>query len=309
MILGLFSISYAGLWGQHRLDLEPFLAKAAALGYSAVMLAGKRPHLAPWDVNDEQLERLRAALAQHGLTCPAVAAYTDFSAAGAAEVPWVEMQIHYVEQLAGLGAALGARLVRVFTAYERDDSSHAACWRTVVQALRECADRCAAHGVTVAVQNHHDLAVHTEALLDLLAEIDRPNVRLAFDAWSPALRGEDLYAAARRAAPLMAMTTNADYVRQPRYRYCPHAVNYERLLPDLVQAVPFGEGFIDYPAFFAGLREGGFDGLANYEMCSPLRGGGSLAQLDRCAAAYLAWMQAQGLASPRQTSPPHSSPG
>lgn len=298
MILGLFSISYAGLWGQERLGLEAFLAKAAELGYAAVMLAGKRPHLSLYGVTEAEIESLRAALLQHGLTCGAVAAYTDFSGAGAAEVPWLEMQVHYVEQLAQLGSLLGARLVRVFTAYEGAGQGHAACWREVVRALRECADRAAAYGVNVAVQNHHDLAVHTEALLDLIDEIDRPNVRLAFDAWSPALRGEDLYAAARRTAPCMAMATNADYVCLPRYRYRPEVVNYERILPDVVRAVPFGEGFIDYPAFFAGLREGGFDGLANYEMCSPLRGGGSLANLDRCAAAYVAWMKKHALAAP-----------
>lgn len=298
MILSLFSISYAGLWGQERLELKAFLARAAELGYAAVMLAGKRPHLWPYDVTEGQIESLRAALSQHGLTCGAVAAYTDFSGMGAAEVPWLEMQVHYVEQLAQIGSSLGARLVRVFTAYEGTGQDHAACWRNVVQALRDCADRAAAYEVTVAVQNHHDLAVHTEAMLDLIDEIDRPNVRLAFDAWSPALRGEDLYTAARRAAPYMAMTTNADYVCLPRYRYRPEAVNYERILPDLVRAVPFGEGFIDYPAFFAGLREGGFDGLANYEMCSPLRGGGSRANLDRCAAAYVSWMKKHALAAP-----------
>ena len=54
----------------------------------------------------------------------------------------------------------------------------------------------------------------------------------------------------------------------------------------MVRAVPFGEGFIDYEAFFAGLAEGGFDGLANYEMCSPVRGGGSLENLDGMRRGY-----------------------
>jgi sugar phosphate isomerase/epimerase len=119
--------------------------------------------------------------------------------------------------------------------------------------LRECADRAAVHGVTLAVQNHHDVALDTDALVQLISEVDRPNVKLAFDAWSPALRGEDLHSAARRAAPYTVMTTNADYVRVPRYRYRPELVNYERLQPDMVRAVPFGDGFIDYAAFFTGL--------------------------------------------------------
>ena len=56
----------------------------------------------------------------------------------------------------------------------------------------------------------------------------------------------------------------------------PRLVNYARQEPDLVKAVKFGEGFIDYRAFFQGLTDGGFDGIANYEMCSPIRGGGAM---------------------------------
>ena len=155
-------------------------------------------------------------------------------------------------------------------------------------------DRAAPYGVALAIQNHHDLAVHTAVLLELLHDVGRANCKLGFDAWSPALRDEDLYEAARLAAPHTAITTNADYVRLPRSRYRPELVNYEPAGPDLVRAVPFGTGFIDYPEFFRGLRDGGFDGLATYEMCSPVRGGGSLENLDRCARAYVAWMREHG---------------
>ncbi len=291
MKLGLFSISYAGLWGQAALDVRAFIRHAGKLGFDAVMLAGKRPHLSPLDADEELIDGIRAELATAGVECAAVAAYTDFGAAVAAEVPVLEMQIAYVEALCRIGAKLGAGVVRVFTAYEAGGSGPQTTWRQVVTALREVCDRAARFGMTVAVQNHHDLAVHTDALLELLTDIDRPNCMLGFDAWSPALRGEDLYDAARRAAPHTAITTNADYIRLPRYRYRPDSVNYEPAGPDLVRAVPFGEGFIDYPAFFAGLKAGGFDGLATYEMCSPVRGGGSLENLVRCARAYTQWMR------------------
>jgi len=59
-------------------------------------------------------------------------------------------------------------------------------------------------------------------------------------------------------------------------------VNYKRL-DDMVRAVPLGEGFMDLAGFMAGLREGGFQGYVAYEMCSPLRGGGSEENLDRTA--------------------------
>jgi sugar phosphate isomerase/epimerase len=290
----LFSISYGGLWGQASLDLPAFIAKAAELGYRSVMLAGKRPHLSPLDYSAERLAELKATLDRNGVTCPVVAAYTDFAGMAAAEVPAIELQLAYIESLCRMGRALGANLVRVFTAYETESQPLTTIWNRVVGAMREACDRADAYGFTVAIQNHHDVGVNTDALEELLNDIDRANCRLGFDAWSPALRGEELYETAVRLAPHTVITTNADYVRLPRFQYRAQFVNYERVQPDLVRAVPFGEGFIDYEAFFNGLRDGGFDGIATYEMCSPLRGGGTLDNLDDCASQYLRWMKENG---------------
>src|SRR5438445_13587027 len=110
-----------------------------------------------------------------------------------------------------------------------------------------------------------------------------------FDAWPPALQGADLAAAVRKLAPYLAHTTVADYVRRPRFRYQPQLVNYTRET-DLVRAVPMGEGFIDYCSFLRALREAGFQGHVAYEMCSPLHGGGSEENLDRCARKFLEFM-------------------
>lgn len=290
----LFSVSYSGSWGQASLPLTEFIARAGRLGFAGVMLGGKRPHLSPLDADANRLRELQSALREVGVTCDVVAGYTNLASGAAAEVPLAEFQIAYVEALARLAAQLGASVVRIFTAYEEADRDPATLWRRVAGTIREMCDRAGPHGVTIAVQNHHDLALDTDALLDFLSEIDRPNCKLAFDAWSPALRGEDLYQAARKAAPHTVLTTNADYVRVPRYRYRPELVNYERLSPDGVRAVAFGTGFIDYESFFRGLTEGGYRGLAAYEICSPIRGGGSLENLDVCAAAYLLWMRERG---------------
>jgi sugar phosphate isomerase/epimerase len=297
MTPALFSISYAGFWGQSVLSLADFIAHAGKLGFPSVMIAGKRPHLSPLDATPELLEPLRQALTAAGVRCDVLGAYTNLTQATGAgcEVPLIEFQIAYVESLARVAAHLGAKIVRIFTAYESEGQDPQAQWTRCVVAIREMCNRAAAHGVTIAIQNHHDLGLHTEALLELLADIDRPNCKLGFDAWSPALRGESLYDAAKQAARHTAITTNADYIKVPRHRYRPELVNYERQPVDWVRAVRFGTGFIDYAAFFHGLRDGGFDGIATFEMCSPLRGGGSLANLDGCANAYLEWMRAQKL--------------
>jgi sugar phosphate isomerase/epimerase len=51
-----------------------------------------------------------------------------------------------------------------------------------------------------------------------------------------------------------------------------------------------GEGFIDYPGFLRALSGSGYQGPVAYEMCSPLLGGGKLANLDRCARRFLEWL-------------------
>ena len=296
MQLSLFSVSYAGFWGQHTLDMPEIIGKAAELGYSGVMLAGKRPHLSVLDTTDETLSGVRQTLADHGMRCYVLGGYVNLAPTTAAEVPYLEMQIGYVEGLARLAAGLDCSIVRVFSAYEPPGGQPQAVWQGMVNALQEMCDRAAPYGVTIAIQNHHDLGVHSDVLLELLGDVDRANCRAGFDAWAPALCGEDLYEAACKLAPHTVITTNADYIRLPRYAYQPSLVNYQRTEPDWVRAVKYGDGFIDLRAFFQGLTDGGFDGVANYEMCSPIRGGGSLENLDSYATRYVEWMRKEGFA-------------
>lgn len=264
---------------------------ARELGYAGVELMGKRPHLSPLDWTPKTVDSLRALAEQEGLEVCCVAAYTDFSAGlDTPDVPYLEMQIQYVEALARLAQALRCRLVRVFTAYERDGVPLAQQWDRTVAALRQCSDRCGAYGVTIGIQNHHDLAVHSKALLELLRDIERTNCMLMLDPWSPCLRGEALFETAKTLAPHVVYTTLADYVRLPRFKYQPTLVNYRPVAEDWVRAVPMGEGDLDSLSFVQGLKEGGYQGPIAYEMCSPLRGGGSLDNLDRCARSFLAWL-------------------
>ena len=186
-----------------------------------------------------------------------------------------------------MARGLGAKVVRVVSGYFTDPQSYQADWSRCVTALREAAAATGEFGVKLGLQNHHDVGVSTDAFEELLDEVDHPNLHAMFDPWSIALHGEDLYQAARRMAPRMVQTTLADYIRLERFQYRPDLVNYQRLDPPAVRAVPLGEGFIDLEAFFAGLKEGGFRGYIAYEMCSPLRGGGSEANLDAAAIASL----------------------
>lgn len=292
MDLLLHSISYAGLWGQAYLPVEDFVRKAAELGYDGVLLTAKRPHVSVLDWGGRERAALRREIEAAGLRHVVIAGYCNLTAdLEHGDIPQREIQTHYITELARLAQDLGGRVVRVFTGYEHPAASYWQQWKLVVETLQECSRRAAEFGVMVGVQNHHDIAAGFGSLHDLIEAVGEPNCRALFDAWAPALHGADLRAAARRMAPLTVHTTVADYQLRPRYRYNPAVVNYEATTP-LVQAVPMGEGFIDYPGFFAGLREGGFTGTVAYEMCSPLLGGGSLENLDRYARGFLDYMRA-----------------
>lgn len=282
MIPSLFSVSYAGLWGQCSLELDAFFGKAAALGYPSVMLMAKRPHLSVLDTGPARVAELRERAAAAGVEIATIAAYTNFTMGRDTEIPSVEIQVAYVRQLAELARQLDAKIVRIFTGYLVQQDGFQRDWELCVRAVRECAAVAADCGVTLGVQNHHDVGIGVDSYVEFLDEVDHPNCRAMFDPWAPALHGDDLRACARRLAPRMVQTTLADYVRLPRYQYVPGLVNYERLT-DAVRAVPLGQGFVDLAGFFAGLHEGGFGGYVAYEMCSPVRGGGSEANLDYTA--------------------------
>lgn len=283
MKTALHSVSYSGSWGQAKLSLDEFIDRTAALGFDGVMLMAKRPHASLLDMDADARRRLRETLQRNGIELACLAAYTNFTAdAQHGEIPQCEMQIYYVGELCRLACDLGGTHVRIFTSYEHPAIPFARTWEQTVCAVKECSRRAADVGAILAVQNHHDLGAGVDAFLQFLQAVDEPNCKAAFDAWAPALQGDDLVGAARKLARFTVHTTVADYVRLPRYRYQPELVNYGREA-DYVQAVPVGEGFINYKGFLKALRDGGFTGYVAYEMCSPLRDGNSLEVLDRYA--------------------------
>lgn len=291
MKAALFTVSYAGFWGQAKLSLPDALRKTKELGFSAIEIMGKRPHLSIVDCSLDDVRAYRALLDGLGLEAASIAGYTNFTGGlESREVPFVEIQLGYIDRLAQFAEVLGAGLIRIFTGYNTDALSYDQQWNLCIAAVQEACDVAARYGVDIGVQNHHDIGVGVESYEDFLDQVDRPNCRAMFDAWSVAQHGTDLYAWAKRMAPRMAQTTVADYVEQPRYHLDTALSSYEPRTPYL-RAVPVGQGFIDYAGFFRGLREGGFDGTVSFEMCSPVKGGGSLQNLDATARASLEALQ------------------
>ncbi|MGB9597236.1 MAG: sugar phosphate isomerase/epimerase family protein [Candidatus Poribacteria bacterium] len=292
MKLALHSVSYAGVWqGQITLSLDKFIPKAKMLGYDAIMLTAKRPHASLLDMTQSRREQVRELLEKNELKLACMAGYTDFcSELDAPGIPLREMQILYVTELAKLAKDLGGNLVRIFTGFERQNASYDQQWDWCVKSIKECAKRASDYGITIGIQNHHDIGADYQSLYDMLIDIDEPNCKAMFDAWAPALHGVDIISSVKKLAPFIVHTTIADYVIRPRFKYVPKYVNYEQQL-SAIRAVPMGKGFIDYKSFLTTLKDIGFEGYVGYEMCSMLEGGGSEENLDRCARLFVEYMK------------------
>ncbi len=291
----LHSVSYSGAWrGQTVLTVDQFLVKAKELGYDGVEIMCKRPHLSPLDYDEEARQRLRARIDQLGLKLVALAAYTDFSA-GMDEpgIPHVEIQATYLGEVARLAHDLGTNMVRVFTGFDREGIPYDQQYNAVLQGLRLGGQQAARYGVTLAVQNHHDLAVSAEGMYWLLKDVNLPNVMAAWDAWSPAAQGytpAEMRQGVLKLKPFIVHTTAAQYISVPRFHMLPDVVDYQRL-PSVNMEIPMGPGLIDYDSFFNALKEIGFQGYVAYEICAVTEGGGSIENLDRVARSFLEYMK------------------
>ena len=291
----LHSIGYSGLWrGQAMLTVDDFLVKAKELGYDGVILMAKKPHLSPLDYDEEARAKLKKQIADLGLTLVALAGYSDFTTGlDKIGIPHTEIQSAYIGQLAKLAADLGTNMVRIFTGYERSSIPYDRQYAMVVEGIRMAAIEAQKYGVTLVVQNHHDIALHHEAMFWLMQDVNMPNVKVGWDAWAPNLAGlsqEEIKASIHRLQPYIALTIAADYIEMPRYRYDNHLTNY---LPEhsVMRATQMGKGIIDYNTFFKTLKEIGYRGYLAYEMCEVLEGGGTIQNLDYTAKEFLKYVE------------------
>lgn len=291
----LHSVSYLGIWrGQPQLTVDEFLVKAKELGYEGVMLVAKRPHVSPHDYDKAARAKLKAKIDSLGLTLVGLAGYTDFTAGiDKPGIPNAEIQATWVGEIAELAKDLGTNMVRIFTGYERPGIPYDKQYAEVVAGLKMAGKLAAEHGVTLAVQNHHDIALHHDAMSWLLKEVNLPNVMAGWDAWSPTLEGlssRELKESILKMKPFIINTIAADYVTHPRYNYVNNLTNYKAEQP-VMRACPMGQGIIDYKTWFETLKEIGYQGWVVYEMCEVLDGGGSMENMDKTAKIFLDYMK------------------
>jgi sugar phosphate isomerase/epimerase len=282
MKIGLYSITYLGIWYRgEALTLPELIKTAKRFGYDGIEIDGKRPHGNPLDWPTRRCRELRSLAEGEGIEIPAVAANNDFSCP-APEVR--EAQICYLRELIRMTADLGARHLRVFLAWwgitrhpqlatydimenlwpvVHQTFSAEEIWGWCRDALVECARYAGDAGVTLALQNHRPVIRDYPDVLRMVEEVNSPHLKVCLD------------------APLM-LDKSAEAMRQAAQAVGPLQVlshfggEFERLPNGGIRGYERNDGVVGietrqyYLAFARAMQEIGYQGYVSYELCHQL---------------------------------------
>ena len=282
MKVGLYSITYLGLWYRGQaLTLPELIKTAKEFGYDGIEIDGKRPHGNPLDWPKARCAELRALADGEGIEILGVAANNDF----AYPVPEVrEAQICFMRELIRMTADFGADKLRVFLSWwgitrHPQLATYAIAeglwpiihkgfpeeelWGWCREALTECARYAGDHGVILALQNHPPLIRDHHDLLRMVKEVNSPNLQLCLDA--PLMKDKSAAAineAARAIGPRQVMSHFGG--------------EFERLADGSIRGFERNDGVVGedtrqyYTDFARAMCDIGYDGYTSYELCHDL---------------------------------------
>lgn len=281
MKLGLYSITYLGVWYRGRaLTVEELIGRAKEYGYAGVEIDGKRPHGSPLDLPKHRCQELQLKANDAGIEIYAVAANNDFSN----PVPeYRESQLIYVRDLIRATADLGVKTLRVFAAWPgltvtpdgarytkarqvwRDahlETAPEQTWAWCRDGLIEAAKWAGDAGVTLALQNHAPVTNSPADTLRMIREVDSPHVKACLDAPLAARQGvTSMQDMARDVAGLQVLTHfGGEYQHGSDGSILGLVRNPDETLT--------AENY--YLDFALGMQEIGYEGYIGYELCHPI---------------------------------------
>ncbi len=283
--LGLYSISYGGIWYKgDALTFDELCHRAKDYGYDGVELDNKRPMGNPMDLTERKRDDMRNSLVKHGLEIPCVAANNDFSS----PIPeHRDCQLLMVRETAKLARDLGAGIVRLFAAWPgvpihegigtydlvRDNTGYFNFtryfpyttrldrWNFVKDCLKEAAAMGEEYGVIMALQNHAPLIRHWKDTYDIVKEVNSPWLKICLDL--PIFENfnkEYVENAVRTIGDLQVHSHyGGEYLRDIDGKVKPKVIESR-----------FGAPQPDYAHYLSLMNEIGYKGYFTFELCHPV---------------------------------------
>ena len=281
MKLGLYSITYLGVWYRGRaLTIEELIDRAREYGYEGIEIDGKRPHGSPLDWPRRRCQDLHLKARDAGIKIYAVAANNDFSS----PVPeYRESQLLYVRDLIRMTADLGCRTLRMFAAWPgvtitpegarytkarqiwREahlDSTPEQTWEWCRDGLSEAARWAGEVGVTLALQNHAPVTNSPDDMLRMIRDVGSPHLKACLDA--PLAARQDVTSMQQAARDVAGLQVQSHFGGEYQ-RAADGSVRGLVRSPD--ETLTPEDYYLD---FALGMQEIGYDGFIGYELCHPL---------------------------------------
>jgi sugar phosphate isomerase/epimerase len=282
--LGLYSVSYGGIWYKgSALSFDELCKVARETGYEGIELDNKRPMGNPMDLDQRKRDAMQNSLSKYGLEIPCIAANNDFSS----PIPeHRECQLLMVHETARLAKEMGAKVVRLFAAWPgvpihegvgTYDFVHGdgfytflrqypyATWLDRYNYVKECLKETAKigeeNGVVMVLQNHGPLIRNWKDTYDLVKEVNSPWFKVCLDL--PIFDKQDkeyIANAVRTIGNLQAHSHfGGEYYRDEDKVIRPKMLDY------------YAGGIMpDYSHYIQLMNEIGYNGYFTFELCHPL---------------------------------------
>jgi sugar phosphate isomerase/epimerase len=236
-----------------RLTAVDFVRFAGTLGIAAVELLD-----CFWQDEARELPEVKAA-AGEGLAIGAYAIGNDFVAPDAGERL---RQVDYVKHGVDVAAALGTRILRVFSGNAREGIPFATARQWIVEGLAHAAAYAEGRGVVLALENHGLFAGRSDQVAGILDEVASPALKATMDTANFLLVGEEPHVAVAALAGRAAHVHLKDFKRvDPDYA----GPSFASTGTDRYVGTVLGEGDVRLAAVFDSLRRAGFDGVLSLE--------------------------------------------
>lgn len=279
MKVGLYSITYNATWYKGRaLTPKELILKAKELGYQGIEIDLRRPYGFPADLSAKERAEIRSFADSKHIEIPAIAGNGNF-ASPIVEQRECELLMLY-EQIR-LAHELGAKVLRVFASWSgvtfrggiatyevaAEISRQTAFgatrlerWGFVRDCLKEGAEWAERQDVVLALQNHPPIMESPEDLLNMVAEVGSEHLKCCLDASNCGANQSDAY---------LTNAVRATGKLQVHSHFSGEWKRDEKGVVDQFKYTP-QTNIVNYPTFVRVLKEIGYDGYLNYELCHPV---------------------------------------
>lgn len=237
-------------WGMPQLPIDTTLEHLTSLGFDGVEITVIHGYTTELDTLDAaERRRIRQLLDQHGLDLPAIAGHQSLLARDAAAHAenWRRLTAAVDLCVDWAGADGPPALDTTLGSGPGDWEEHR---DFILERLGELVDYCTPRQVIIALEPHVGDGMTPTSILDLLAAVDSPYLKLNFDISHFDIQGLPT----EETVPALGPHTAHTHVKDQRGR-----------VPDFEFLIP-GEGPFDYVTYLHEMRKTGYDGYITAEV-------------------------------------------